>query len=192
MTKRIALLLGCLMLSSYSSRAQTSTWVPDKNHSGIDFSVLHLTVAKVRGHFGNISGTLNLNEVDVSKSTVQMTIDVSTVDTGVASRDADLKSPKFFDVVQFPIATFASTAVKKSEGGLTVTGNLTLHGVTKPVVLQVEGPTGPVPGMDKKPHSGFEATTTLSRAAFGIGPTYPNSVVSDEVKLTIDMDLAKQ
>ena len=191
MTKRIALLLGCLMVSSHLP-AQTSTWTPDKNHTGVDFSVLHLSVARVHGHFGNISGTVNWNEADVTKSTVEMTIDVTTVDTGVAQRDADLKSPNFFDIAQFPTATFKSTEVKKSAGGLTVTGNLTVHGVTKPVVLQVEGPTGPIPGMDKKPHSGFEATTTVSRSAFGIGPKYPPAVVGDEVKLTIDLDVAKQ
>ena len=180
------------MLSSHFAGAQTSTWAPDKNHSGVDFSILHLSVAKVRGHFGNIGGTITLNEADITKSTVQMTIDVNTVNTGVDRRDADLKSPNFFDVAQFPTATFASTDVKKSSGGLTVTGNLTLHGVTKPVVLEVEGPTGPVDGNDKKPHRGFSATTTLSRAAFGIAPKYPTAVVGDEVKLTIDLDVVKQ
>ena len=77
---------------------------------------------------------------------VNVTIDVNTVDTGVAGRDSDLKSPNFFDVAQFPTATFVSTSIAKNGSGLTVSGNLTLHGVTKPVVLQVEGPTGPVPG----------------------------------------------
>jgi polyisoprenoid-binding protein YceI len=82
--------------------------------------------------------------------------------------------------------------VAKSGSGLIVNGNLTLHGVTKPVVLTVEGPTGPVQGMDKKPHSGFSATTTISRTAFGIGSGVPASIVSDDVKISIDLDVAKQ
>jgi polyisoprenoid-binding protein YceI len=151
-----------------------------------------MSLAHVRGHFGNIGGTIVLDESDITKSTVKVTIDVTTVDTGVARRDGDLKSPNFFDVAQYPTATFVSTAVVKNGDGLMVSGNLTLHGVTKPVVLQVEGPTGPVPGMDKKPHSGFSASTTISRTAFGIAAKYPSAVVGDDVKLTIDLDVAKQ
>ncbi len=81
---------------------------------------------------------------------------------------------------------------RKHGNGLTVNGNLTLHGVTKPVTLQVEGPTGPVTGMDHKPHEGFSATTTISRTAFGIATSYPASVVGDDVKLNIDLDVVKQ
>jgi polyisoprenoid-binding protein YceI len=183
---------GILILSAPLALAQTSTLLPDKAHSEVDFSVVHLSLSNVRGHFGNIGGTIVLDESDITKSTVNVTIDVSTVDTGVGPRDADLKSSNFFDVAQFPTATFISTSTRKSGNGLTVSGNLTLHGVTKPVVLQVEGPTGPVPGMDKKPHSGFSATATISRTAFGIATKFPTAVVGDEVKLTIDLDLAKQ
>jgi polyisoprenoid-binding protein YceI len=151
-----------------------------------------MSLSQVRGHFGNIGGSIVLNEGDITKSTVNVTIDVTTVDTGVAARDADLKSANFFDVAQFPSATFVSTGVSKSSGGLTVSGNLTLHGVTRPVVLQVDGPRGPVTGMDKKPHSGFSATTTVKRTDFGIATKYPSSMVGDEVNLTIDLDVVKQ
>lgn len=192
MSKRFSCMVGLLLLSASLTQAQTSTWIPDKAHSGVDFSVLHISLSQVRGHFGNIEGTIVLDESDITKSTVKVTIDVTTVDTGVAGRDGDLKSPNFFDVAQFPSATFVSTTVVKKGNGLTVSGNLTLHGVTKPVVLQVEGPTGPVPGMDKKSHSGFSATTTISRTAFGIASKYPSAVVGDDVKLTIDLDVAKQ
>ena len=192
MSKRFSCIFGLLLLSASLTRAQSSTWIPDKAHSGVDFSVLHMSLSRVRGHFGNIGGTIILNESDITKSTVNVTIDVNTVDTGVAGRDGDLKGPNFFDVAQFPTATFVSTTVVKDGNGLTISGNLTLHGVTKPVVLNVEGPTGPVPGMDKKPHSGFSATTTISRTAFGIATKFPSAVVGDEVKLTIDLDVAKQ
>ncbi len=191
--KRLALVFGILALAAGSlSVAQTSTWVPDKAHSGVDFSILHMSLSKVRGHFGNLGGKIVLNEADITKSTVEMTIDVTTVDSGNSMRDNDLKSANFFDVAQFPTATFVSTSVAKHGDGLTVNGNLTLHGVTKPVVLDVEGPTGPVPGMDKKPHSGFSATTTIKRTDFGIASKFPAAVLGDDVKLTIDLDVAKQ
>lgn len=172
--------------------AQTSTWVPDKAHSAVDFSVLHLGLSNVRGRFGNIGGSVILNEGDITKSSVNVTIDVTSVDTGVAARDGDLKGANFFDVAQFPTATFVSTNVSKTPNGLNVAGNLTLHGVTKPVTLQVEGPTGPIQGMDHKPHSGFAATATIERKDFDIATKFPAAVVGDEVKLTVDLDIAKQ
>ena len=192
MIGRVASLLGTLALAAPLALAQTSTWVPDKAHSGVDFSILHMSLSQVRGHFGNISGSIVWNEGDITKSTVNVTIDVTTVDTGVAARDADLKSDHFFDVAQFPTATFVSTSVSNSGSGLTISGNLTLHGVTKPVVLQVDGPRGPLPGMDKKPHAGFSATTTVKRTDFGIATKYPPSMVGDDINLTIDLDVAKQ
>lgn len=191
MSKRLSSLLT-LALAAPLAIAQTSTWVPDKAHSGVDFSVLHLGLSNVRGHFGNIGGTVVLNESDITKSSVNVTIDVTTVDTGVAPRDGDLKGANFFDVAQFPTATFVSTSVAKNGSGLTINGNLTLHGVTKPVALDVQGPTGPVPGMDHKPHAGFSATTTISRLAFGVAAKYPTAMIGDDVKLTIELDVAKQ
>lgn len=190
--KRFALFLLSLAVAAPLAVAQTSTWVPDKAHSEVDFSILHMSLSNVRGRFGNIGGSIVLDPSDLAKSKVDVTIDVSTVDTGVSARDADLKSANFFDVAQFPTATFVSTSVVKSATGLTVAGNLTLHGVTKPVVLQVDGPTGPVEGMDHKPHSGFSATTTINRADFGIAPKFPTGIVGDSVKLSIDLDVARQ
>src|SRR3954449_9009007 len=181
--KKFSLLAGLLSLAAPLAISQTSTWVPDKAHSEVDFSILHMSLSKVHGRFGNIGGSIVMDDADVTKSTVNVTIDVSTVDTGVEGRDKDLKSDHFFDVAQFPTATFVSTSVAKNAGGLTVTGNLTLHGVTKPVTLNVEGPTGPVQGMDKKQHAGFSATTTISRAAFGIAAKMPTAAVGDEVQL---------
>lgn len=192
MLKRLFSFVGSVALAAPLALAQTSTWVPNKAHSEVDFSVIHMSLSNVRGHFGDIGGTTVLNEADITKSSVNVTIDVTTVDTGVAPRDADLKSANFFDVAQFPIATFVRKSVAKSGNGLTVSGDLTLHGVIRPVILEVEGPTGPVPGMDHKPHSGFSASTTLSREAFGIATKLPTAVVSDEVRITIDLDVAKQ
>jgi len=95
-------------------------------------------------------------------------------------------------VATYANATFVSTSVAKTATGLLVSGNLTLHGVTKPVVLTVDGPTAPAQGMDHKPHVGFEATTTIKRTDFGIGTKFPEAILSDAVKLTIELDVAKQ
>ena len=190
--RRLALAIGTLALAAPLALAQTSNWKIDPAHSEVDFTVRHMSVSNVRGHLGSLSGTILLNEADTTKSSVQVTIDVATVDTGVAMRDADLKSTNFFDTAHFPTATFTSTSVTKNGSNLAVTGNLTLHGVTKPVVLEVEGPSPPMPGMDHKPHSGFSASTTLKRTDFGIGSKFPPSIVGDEIKLTVDLEVVKQ
>ena len=190
--KRFAIATGILALAAPLALAQTSTWVSDPNHSEVDFSITHMTISNVHGRFGKVAATLVYNQADVTRSTVTATIDVSTVDTGVDNRNTHLKTPDFFDVAQFPAATFTRTSVTKGGSGLIVNGNLTLHGVTRPVTLNVEGPTGPVQGADHKPHSGFSATTTISRSAFGIGPKFGASMVGDDVKLSIDLDVAKQ
>jgi polyisoprenoid-binding protein YceI len=190
--KRLAFVTGILALAAPLAMAQTSTWVLDKNHSEVDFTVRHLGISNVHGRFGIAEGKILFNEADATKSSVTVTIDTTTVDTGVAQRDSDLKSDHFFDVATYPTATFASTGVAKNGDNLTVTGNLTLHGVTKPVTLDVEGPTAPVPGMDHKPHSGYSATATLKRTDFGIAPKYPAAMIGDDIKLVIELDAAKQ
>src|SRR3954467_4354365 len=124
MIRRLSCIAGMLLLSATLTQAQSSTWIPDKAHSAVDFSILHMGLSNVRGHFGNIGGTIVLNESDVTKSTVNVTIDMNTVDTGVAGRDGDLNGPNFFDVARFPTATFVSTTVVKNGNGLTVSGNL--------------------------------------------------------------------
>jgi len=191
--KRFVLLTGILALAAPLAQPQYSTWVSDPAHSEVDFSIRHGGVSNVHGRFGGVAATLVYNEADVTKSTVTATIDVSTVDTGVALRDADLKNDSFLDVAKFPTATFTSTNVAKNGNKLSVSGNFTLHGVTKPVVLDVEGPSTPVESMmDHKTHSGFSATTTISRTAYGIGATFPSALVGDDVKLTIELEIVKQ
>ncbi|HEY6449040.1 MAG TPA: YceI family protein [Acidobacteriaceae bacterium] len=180
-----------MILLAPSMRSQT-TWKSDPAHSEVDFSILHMGIANVHGRFGPVECTVVSNDQDATKSTVQCTIHVDGVDTGVAPRDNDLKSANYFDVAQFPTATFASTSVTKGGSGMTIQGNLTLKGATRPVTLDVSGPTGPIEGMGHKTHEGFEATTTLRRTDFGIGAKVPTAMLGDEVKLTIELDLAKQ
>ena len=191
--KRLAIVTGILALAAPLALAQTSTWKSDTAHSEVDFSIKHLGVSNVHGRFGKINATLVFNEADITKSTVTATIGVDTVDTGEEARNTHLKTPDFFDVANLPTATFTSTSVAKSGGNLKVTGNFTLRGVTKQIVLDVEGPATPVTnGMDKKLHSGFSASTTISRTAFGIGSSFPALVIGDEVKLTIELEIVKQ
>lgn len=187
----IKLASAALALIAPMAIAQTSTWKIDPAHSEVDFSIKHLAISNVHGRFGKIDATITMDDKDITKSSVNATIDITGVDTGVSPRDNDLKSDNYFNVAKFPTATFASTSVAKTASGMDVTGNLTLHGVTKPVVLHVDGPTAPVTGMDKKPHVGFEATATIHRSDFGIGSA-PESILSDAVQLTLELDAAKQ
>jgi polyisoprenoid-binding protein YceI len=190
--KRWAFAIVIVALAAPLACAQTTTWTSDPAHSEVDFTISHLGVANVHGRIGNVAATLLWNEADVTKSTVTATIDAGTVDTGEETRDTIIKSADFFNVDQFATATFASTGVVKNGSKLTVTGNLKLRGVSRPVVLDVEGPRGPVQGADRKRHSGFTATTTLSRSAFGIATAFPAGIVGDEVKLTIELEVVKQ
>ena len=172
--KRLAIVTGILALAAPVALAQYSTWTSDPAHSEVDFTIRHGGVSNVHGRIGGVAATLVYNEADVTKSTVTATIDISTVDTGVAPRDSDLKSDSFFDVANFPTATFTSTNVARNGNNkLTVAGNFTVHG-------------------DHKLHSGFSATTTISRAAYGIGTKFPAALVGDEVKLTIELEIIKQ
>lgn len=190
--KRFAVTAALLTLAAPLAFAQATTWSIDSAHSEVDFTVRHMSVSNIHGRFGNLKGAIVRNASDLSKSSVNVTIDVNTVDTGVGPRDTDLKSSNFFDVAQFPTATFASTSVSGSGSHLTVNGNLTLHGVTKPVQLDVDGPGPTAPGMDHKPHTGYSATATINRKDFGIGVKYPDSIVGEQIKLSIDLEVAQQ
>lgn len=190
--KRFALAAGLLGLAAPMLIAQTAAWNIDPAHSEVDFTVRHMSISNVHGQFGGIKGTIVRNASDLPKSSVSVTIDVSTIDTGVSARDTDLKSANFFDVAHFPTATFTSTSVSGSGTHLTVQGNLTLHGVTHPVQLEVDGPSATITGMDHKPHAGYSATATINRKDFGIGDKYPDSIVGDQIKLTIDLEAVEQ
>jgi polyisoprenoid-binding protein YceI len=160
----------------------------------VGFAVKHLVISNVRGEFTKYEGKIVLDDADPTKSGVEATIDVSSLDTRVADRDAHLKSPDFFDVAKYPSITFKSTRVEKAgKDGLRVTGDLTLHGVTKPVVLAVTT-TAEVKGMYGETRRGFSATTKIDRKAFGLtwnkvveaGPA-----VGDEVSITLDLEVVK-
>jgi len=176
--------------------AQATQWKIDPMHSEADFAIKHMAISTVHGSFHGLSGVITFDPADVAKSSVEATIPVDTVDTGVAARDNDLKSPRFFDAAQFPTMTFKSTSVHKADDHYDVAGNLTLHGVTKPVVLKLEELGKEETGMDKKSvHRGFTATTTINRQDFGLAfngtLSSGDAVLSNEIKIEIDIDAAK-
>lgn len=146
----------------------TERWQIDSSHSGIQFTVRHLVIAKVRGHFSRWTGWLEMPGSDFSRASLDVVIDASSIDTGVADRDAHLRSADFFDVERYPEITFKSTAVTKAAADrLRVTGALTVKGVTRDVVLDVE-----VLGQAKDPwgneRAAFSATTAIDRRGFGL------------------------
>jgi polyisoprenoid-binding protein YceI len=190
--KHLALASALLALAAPLALSQTTTWKNDPAHSEVGFSITHMAISNIHGQFGHVDATVIYNDADVTKSSVTATIDVTGVDTGEEARNNHLKSADFFDVATYPKATFTSTSVAKNANGLTVAGNLTLHGVTKPVVLMAEGPRGPADGMDHKPHAGFSATTTIKRSDFGIGSKFGSAMVGDDVKLSIELEVVKQ
>ena len=190
-TAAMALALGTGVMG-----AQATQWKIDPMHSEADFGIKHMAISTVHGSFHGVSGTITFDPANVAKSSVEATIPVDTVDTGVAPRDTDLKSPRFFDATKFPTMTFKSTSVRKAGDHYDVAGDLTLHGVTKPVVLKLEEPGKEEIGMDKKSvHRGFTATTTINRQDFGLAfngtLSSGDAVLSDEVKIEIDIDAAK-
>ncbi len=188
----LAMTLSVLSLAGATTQAQTSTWTIDPAHSGSTFQIRHLGVSNVRGSIGGIKGTVTLNEKDITKSSVEATIDATTVSTGVTKRDDHLKSPDFFDVAKNPTITFKSTSIVKTGDKLQLIGDLTLGGVTKSITLDVDGPAPPQTGKDGKTRSGFSATGVLKRSNFNFGPKFAPPVLGDEVKFTIDLEIDKQ
>jgi polyisoprenoid-binding protein YceI len=182
---------------SLPAAAATSTWEIDPNHSAAQFAVRHLAISTVRGAFTKMNGTVQFDDKDVSKSSVEVTIDAASVDTRVADRDKELRSDHFFDVEKYPTLTFKSTKVEQeTPGKLKVTGDLTIHGVTKQVVLEVEGPTTPVKDPWGNQRAAANASTKVNRQDFGVkwNAKMDNGgwVVGDDVDITIDVEMVQK
>jgi polyisoprenoid-binding protein YceI len=193
---RIAAIVAIIALAAASASAQTTAWKIDSSHSEADFSIKHLAISTVHGSFRGVTGVISLDPAHVEKSSVEASIDVTGVDTGVAARDTHLKSPDFFDTAKFPAMTFKSTAITKTGDHYDVTGDLTLHGVTKSVVLALEAPGKEQIDGKGKPRRGFTATTTINRKDFGLvwNGTLKSgdNVLSDDVKIELDIEAAPQ
>jgi polyisoprenoid-binding protein YceI len=185
---RIAITAGLAAALSLPAAAATSTWQIDPAHSAAQFAVKHLMISTVRGAFTSVKGSVQLDDKDITKSSVEVTIDVNSVDTRQPDRDKDLRSDHFFDADHFPTITFKSTKVEEvSPGKLKVTGNLTIRGTTKEVVLDVDGPTAPVKDPWGNQRVGVSASSKVIRQDFGI--TYGPGMIGDEISITIDAEM---
>ncbi|WP_426754344.1 YceI family protein [Myxococcus sp. Y35] len=185
------------LMFALPSLALASSWKVDESHSNAGFSVRHMMVSNVNGSINVKSGTVNLDDKDITKSTVEAVLDANSINTGNAKRDEHLRAPDFFDTAKFPEITFKSTKVQKAgQGKLKVTGNLTMHGVTKPVVLDVTGPSKESKDPWGNTRTGVTATTKLNRKDFGL--TYNQALetggvaVGEEVTVNLDLSLVKQ
>jgi polyisoprenoid-binding protein YceI len=194
---RIALTAGLAAALSLPAAAANSNWQIDPAHSSAQFSVRHMAISTVRGAFSKVTGSVVFDDKDVTKSTVEVTIDANSVDTRVPDRDSDLRSEKFFDVAHYPSITFKSKRVEQvAPGKLKVTGDLTIRGTTKEVVLDVEGPTAPMKDPWGNTRNAATATTKINRQDFGVkwNATLDNGgvVVGDDVSIIIDVELVKK
>jgi polyisoprenoid-binding protein YceI len=194
---RTAIAASLAAVVSLPASAATSNWQIDPAHSSAQFAVRHLAISTVRGAFSKVTGTVALDDQDVSKSIVDVTIDVASVDTRQPDRDNDLRSDKFFDVAHFPSITFKSKKVEQTAPGkLKVTGDLTIRGTTKEVVLDVDGPTAPMKDPWGNQRVAANASTKINRQDYGVkwNATLDNGgvVVGDDVSIVIDVELVKQ
>ncbi|HUX27252.1 MAG TPA: YceI family protein [Terracidiphilus sp.] len=173
-----------------------TAWNIDPAHTAAEFKVKHMMISNVKGKFSGISGVLSLDEGDVTRSVVEASIPLTTLTTADDQRDAHLKSADFFDAEKFPIMTFKSTAVKSTgPGEYAVTGDLTLHGVTRPVTFAVEGPTSPAKDPWGNLRVGLSAATKINRKDFGLiwnaALETGGVLVGEDIAINLDVEFIK-
>lgn len=191
-----SIVLGLTVILSPALRAQAVTWRIDPLHSSAQFSVRHMMISTVRGHFGGVKGTVLYDPKNPAGSTVEATIDCSTVNSGEAKRDADLKTAEFFDVKRYPVMRYKSKRIDAAgPGKLKVTGDLTINAITRQVILEVEGPTPPIRDTQGREKIGVSGLAKISRKDFGIlyNPVMETGgvAVSDEVAISLEVELIR-
>ena len=195
--KRIITALSTIIALSLPAMALAASWTIDPEHSHVGFKVRHLMVSNVKGNFEKFAGTVDIDEKDITKSKVEVSIDTNSINTNVQKRDDHLRSADFFDVATYPAMTFVSKKVAKAgKDRLKVTGDLTLHGVTKQVVLDVEGPSRESKDPWGNIRKGATATTKINRKDFGLNWNKAletgGVVVGDEVTITLEIEMIKK
>jgi len=184
------------MATTATTPTSLITWKLDPAHSAAEFKIRHLMISNVKGSFSGLSGTLIEDPANPANSSVEATIDVATISTGDAQRDGHLKSADFFEVEKYPTMTFKSTSVKRNgDGDYSVTGDLTLHGVTKPVTFAVEGPSAPGKDPYGNTRIGLSATAKIPRKDFGVSFNgvleTGGLMLGEEVNVTLDVEFIK-
>lgn len=187
--KKVVFFLTALVITTAAS---AQTWSLDKAHSKLGFSVTHLMVSTVDGAFKTTDAKITSSKEDFSDAVIELTADAASVDTDNDQRDEHLRKADFFDVEKYPTITFKSTSIKKTgKNTFALKGNLTLHGVTKPVELTLTLNGTTVHPYTKKTIAGFKATGTIKRTDFNFGAGTPSAAVSDEVTITANGEFAK-
>ena len=195
--KRIINVIAAVLILAMPVFASAASWSIDTDHSSVGFKVRHMMVSNVKGDFGKFNGVVEIDDKNLTKSKVEVVIDTTSINTGVAKRDDHLKSADFFDVAKYPTMTFVSSTVKKvGNGTLKVYGKLTLHGVTRDVVLDVEGPTREYKDPWGNIKRGATAVAKINRKDFGL--TWNKAVesggvvVGDEITIALEIELLKK
>lgn len=188
--KKIILSTAALFILAGSTFAQD--WNMDKAHSQVNFGITHMGINTVGGSFGSVTAKFTAAKDDFSDAAIELTADVNSISTGNEQRNNHLKSPDFFDAAKFGTLSFKSTSFKKvSDNTYQLVGDLTLHGVTKPVTLTATLRGTTTNPMNKKTVAGFKVTGTVKRTDFGIGANFPSAMLSDEVSLDANTEFVK-
>jgi polyisoprenoid-binding protein YceI len=180
-----------LALASLPCRAQTTTWQVDPAHTNSQFAVKHLGISTVKGQFTKTTGQIQIDEKDITKSQLEVTVDTTTLDTRVDARDKDVKSANYLDVEKFPTMVFKSKQITAAgDGKLKLTGDLTIHGVTKEVTFDADGLSPVLTDPWKNLRRGASATAKVNRHDFGINGG--GMAVGDDVLITIDLEFIRK
>jgi polyisoprenoid-binding protein YceI len=195
--KNIIVSISTIIALTLPTFAFATTWTIDPDHSSVGFKVKHLMISNVKGTFDKHTGTVEINDKDITKSKVEVSIDTNSINTNVQKRDEHLRSADFFNVAKFPAMTFVSKKVAKAgKDKLKVTGDLTLHGVTREVVLDVEGPSKESKDPWGNIRKGATATTKINRKDFGLvwnkALETGGVAVGDEILITLEIEMIKK
>ena len=184
--KKFAIVLSAFFALTAFTTA-VSTWQNDDFHSQLGFTVTHLGISDISGTFNDFDVNVTSSKQDFSDAQIELSAKIASIDTRVEPRDNHLKSPDFFDAEKFPTLNFKSTSLKPAgKNKYKLTGNLTIHGVTKPVTMDLLYKGTIQHPMNKKPTAGFQVSGTIKRSDFGVGDKFPAPMVSDEVRIQAD------
>ena len=189
--KKLVTVAALVTFAALPAFAQTTTWQVDPAHTNSQFAVKHLGISTVRGQFTKTTGQIRIDEKDITKSQLEVTVDTTTLDTRVEGRDKDVKSANYLDVEKFPTMTFKSRSITVAgEGKLKLDGDLTIHGVTRQVTFDVDGPSQTITDPWKNLRRGASASATINRHDFGINGG--GLAVGDNILITIDLEFIRK